>query len=580
MSGSLSSSAFSAFAWLWQLFARPQVQERLKADKALEENALLVAENRHLEQRCRVLEENALLVAQNRRLEQRCRELEEDLRFYSDWWRAKAIRISSPLTRCEEVIWEPAREGFAWKWYPTSCPCCRRPLDVTVTTHDDVHPWDDWDTRTGCGNCARQSLTLALCAQKTERSSQELQAESGHRADLVLMHTDDVPQNYLDELGKTWSLRRVDYIDGVPGLYSSKGTRFDGVFTKLCAWQLVEYDKVLLMDIDTFPLQSLHELFDLDPPAAFIRGNSDLAHGEEVDGRSFFLAEWDERSWGQAGGINAGVILLRPDELVYQQMLSEVTSEGHPSHIAGNGPEQDYLTRFFAANLKHPWRHVDVSYNFQLHHVPFAMEKLLAFRSRSGEDGVSDSWLPRRLAITAEDIKLVHFSGELKYWHLLLNADLDTENASFAEKMMSEFASYGVWVSGTEDATPFGVERSEGRLRLTATKADVTDLVERSFQHVRRIATSSITGWRCCAERLLTRQPGLLHAVKHPTVPAGCFAIGAPVAVQWPWEGGNELQAQVVGVHEDGSYTVHYRDYDRDWLSCTERQVPKVRVSA
>ena len=44
---------------------------------------------------------------------------------------------------------------------------------------------------------------------------------------------------------------------------------------------------------------------------------------------------------------------------------------------------------------------------------------------------------------------------------------------------MSEFASYGVWVSGTEDATPFGVERSEGRLRLTATKADVTDLVER-----------------------------------------------------------------------------------------------------
>lgn len=29
--------------------------------------------------------------------------------------------------------------------------------------------------------------------------------------------------------------------------------------------------------------------------------------------------------------------------------------------------------------------------------------QLLAYRSRSGEDGVSDSWLPRRLAITAED---------------------------------------------------------------------------------------------------------------------------------------------------------------------------------
>ena len=28
---------------------------------------------------------------------------------------------------------------------------------------------------------------------------------------------------------------------------------------------------------------------------------------------------------------------------------SEVTSQHHPAHIAGNGPEQDYLTRFFAA---------------------------------------------------------------------------------------------------------------------------------------------------------------------------------------------------------------------------------------
>lgn len=56
-------------------------------------------------------------------------------------------------------------------------------------------------------------------------------------------------------------------------------------------------------------------------------------------------------------GINAGVILLAPSEVVFQQMLYEVipcsapltplhlpvlqvTSENHPAHIAGNGPEQ------------------------------------------------------------------------------------------------------------------------------------------------------------------------------------------------------------------------------------------------
>ena len=43
----------------------------------------------------------------------------------------------------------------------------------------------------------------------------------------------DVPQNFLEELGKIWSLERTEYIDGVPELYTTKGTRFDGVFTKL-----------------------------------------------------------------------------------------------------------------------------------------------------------------------------------------------------------------------------------------------------------------------------------------------------------------------------------------------------------
>jgi hypothetical protein len=34
----------------------------------------------------------------------------------------------------------------------------------------------------------------------------------------------------------------------------------------------VQYEKVLLLDIDTFPLKSLHELFNLDAPAAFAAG--------------------------------------------------------------------------------------------------------------------------------------------------------------------------------------------------------------------------------------------------------------------------------------------------------------------
>ena len=36
------------------------------------------------------------------------------------------------------------------------------------------------------------------------------------------------------------------YIDAAPALYSRKGGCFDDVFTKLSAWSLVEYEKVML----------------------------------------------------------------------------------------------------------------------------------------------------------------------------------------------------------------------------------------------------------------------------------------------------------------------------------------------
>ena len=56
-------------------------------------------------------------------------------------------------------------------------------------------------------------------------------------------------------------------------------------------------------------------------------------------------------------GINAGVILLRPCETTRAHIRCEVTSELHPKHIAGAGPEQEYLSRYFASS---PWHAVNV----------------------------------------------------------------------------------------------------------------------------------------------------------------------------------------------------------------------------
>ena len=64
---------------------------------------------------------------------------------------------------------------------------------------------------------------------------------------------------------------------------------FDGVFTKLSVWKLVEYDKVLLLDLDIIPCKSLAELFELRCPAALIRGQGERSHGQNIDGKHFFV---------------------------------------------------------------------------------------------------------------------------------------------------------------------------------------------------------------------------------------------------------------------------------------------------
>ena len=128
------------------------------------------------------------------------------------------------------------------------------------------------------------SAGYALGALVLGARLRELGAKSGRVSpDLVLLYTNDVPLNYRMLLSKIWTLKRVAYIHGVAALYHEKGGRFDGVFTKLNAWNL-KYAKVLLLDLDTIPLQSLEGLFELQTPAAMVRGQQRLA-------------PWDEGRW-------------------------------------------------------------------------------------------------------------------------------------------------------------------------------------------------------------------------------------------------------------------------------------------
>ena len=119
--------------------------------------------------------------------------------------------------------------------------------------------------------------------------------EIGTRYEKLCLCTADVQEwphrALLREAG--WHLKQVNHVRAVPRLFlgDMERSRFRHVFTKLRAMAEVQYEKVLLLDIDTLVLQPMDGLFDLPAPAAMRRGMNSRnwsEHGRAMDGWSLF----------------------------------------------------------------------------------------------------------------------------------------------------------------------------------------------------------------------------------------------------------------------------------------------------
>ena len=550
----------------------------------------------------------------NKVLQEQLWELQAEM----NWWRMRClwfegereglgtdqwpVRISSSHT--DSVAWASLKDPLslgALPWCETACPMCKRPLALTVWNRKRASESQDraQDTQLSAWRGPAESLadkrSYAYCAAIWGASGgyalgalvlaarlRELDANSGRVSpDLVLLHTDDVPLEYLKLLATQWKLREVAYIDAVPALYDRKGGCFDGVFTKLQAWGLIEYEKVLLLDLDMIPLESLHDLFELQTPAAMVRGSSDWPHGERVDGGFMFSKEdAEDYPWGQGGGINAGVILLKPCSKTFAQMLLEVTSEIHPEHVPGSGPEQDYLSRFFARSGT-PWHSINVAYNFQLHHMPYALNDVLSWRKSTAERGgdwTDVEWMPPRLMLSHKDIKNVHFSGNVKLWHVILDTVGDANRLSVEHEGAR-------WENNTEflkhllrDCSGDLEQKLESLTVAGEDSQDDLELVKKVHSDLHTVAQLALTAWRACADNLLEKMPGILQDLLCPNGLHDTRQIGARVEVSWPpdtvaWKGGGEwYPATITSVHHDGHYCLRFDTRH------TERRVAPDRV--
>ncbi|CAK0895566.1 unnamed protein product [Prorocentrum cordatum] len=330
-----------------------------------------------------------------------------------------------------------ARRGF--------CACCKRPLHLSLAEAPAPK-------RARSGD--RYAYVVALWGPSPEYLLGALALgwslrRHGAAHDLVALHADDLPAGAVELLRRGgWAPHQVPHVEACGALFQewTRNGRFAQVFTKIRVLGLVQYRKVLLLDADIIVNANIDDLFDLPAPAAMARGpRCGYAHGERIDGEFFFGgSQGDEWSWGQTGGINAGVMLLEPDEQTLAQCLLEITDPRHPEHVPGNGPEQDYLSRFWAGE----WRHLDVSYNFQLHQMYFALSPLGLSSDRAR---FLDGTGPAR-------IKAVHFSADPKPWARYLDPGYaGLADDAWLDEVRRKFKGYRAWV--LQD--PGGVQKGE-----------------------------------------------------------------------------------------------------------------------
>ncbi len=193
---------------------------------------------------------------------------------------------------------------------------------------------------------------------------------SGSTVPRVVMVTPDVgsePREVLSAQG--WIVHDIEPIANPTPSQEHLFARFAHVFTKLRAWELTAYDKVVFLDADTIVVQGIDDLFARPGIAA---------------APDFFLPDQ----------FNSGVMLLEPDRDTFESMLERLGSV--PSY---DGGDQGFLNEFFHDWYAMPVEHrLPIGYNvhnfiFQFLHSHESLKAELARRVKVIHYTLQKPWL-------------------------------------------------------------------------------------------------------------------------------------------------------------------------------------------
>lgn len=184
--------------------------------------------------------------------------------------------------------------------------------------------------------------------------------------DFVVLVQKDVPQKNRKQLTMEGAI--VKEVEDVKFDWIKPGRdRWAHVMTKLRVFQLVEYEKVLLLDCDIVVTQRLDAIFD-DPAAQVAEnlGDTEKIMDDEAPQPSTYLMAGNcgptparpEGLWPGFRGnrLNAGFVILQPSEKMYQHQYSVASIEGR---FPGGSPEQDLWNYVYSRDRNMPWKQLD-----------------------------------------------------------------------------------------------------------------------------------------------------------------------------------------------------------------------------
>ena len=304
----------------------------------------------------------------------------------SSWIYAEAAKRIARIAPVEFSFMNGKADDF--------CPACTRHLQFELTETRA-------DSKQDCKN--KFAFVAFLWTSAVDNSDMKyvtdalvlghlLQEHSSHERVLIVEEEVlDVPGANL--LKSLWDVRIKKVVEADKNLLGGCHQRFKKTFTKLRAWELTEYEKVCILDLDLCIQKGVDQLFGLEAPAALYTGNDNNSAGEQRESAEYF----NHRNGKLSKGINAGVMLIRPSISTFRALESLAQNRHHPYHkmrANSSAPEQHLLSYFF----KGQWKKLPLFYNFQLHQLCFTSAGSVCERNKQKYD----------------DIHILHFSTDKK----------------------------------------------------------------------------------------------------------------------------------------------------------------------